>query len=100
MGGIPVAQTSETFGETTFDAQKLSGRSGCDSLAQQVKKRVIASHNITHSLTVKRVLHIIWALYYIHKVVSVTKDMAEYTSSCQFFYPRFMANAIKISYIF
>ena len=31
----------------------------------------------------KRVLHIVWALYYIHIVVEVTMNMAEYTSSWQ-----------------
>ena len=32
----------------------------------------------------KRDLDIVWALYYIHIVVEVTMNMAEYTSSCQF----------------
>ena len=31
----------------------------------------------------KRVLHIVWALYYIRIVVEVTMNMAEYTSSWQ-----------------
>ena len=35
------------------------------------------------SLTVKRVLHIVGALYYIHTVVEVTMNMAKYTSSWQ-----------------
>ena len=31
----------------------------------------------------KRVLHIVWVLYYIHIVVEVTMNIAEHTSICQ-----------------
>ena len=31
----------------------------------------------------KRVLHIVWALYYVNIVVEVTMNMAKYTSSWQ-----------------
>ena len=31
----------------------------------------------------KRVLHIVWALYYTHIVIEVTRNMAEYASSWQ-----------------